>query len=152
MYYYRACACVLLCLTLTLHMGNFVSPCCKNITIAVILERSAELDMPFTINRTIGIIELAKRKAQEMTADLAHLDFIVRYIDAPRCTSRSWGALAAELYHINDVHAIIGPGTLYMCSQICIIGLLFGKHAYSSILKISPPKTESFQIKILLKN
>ena len=31
-----------------------------------------------------------------------------------------------------------------------VINLSLGKHAYSNILKISPPKTGSFQIKILI--
>ena len=30
------------------------------------------------------------------------------------------------------------------------ISLTIGKHAYSNILKISPPKSESFQIKIMI--
>ena len=87
--------------------ANAVIP---NITVAILIERSAILDMPFIINRTIGIIELATSKAREITKHSANLDFIVRYADVPACVSLKWGALAAEVYHGNDIQAIIGPG------------------------------------------
>ena len=34
--------------------------------------------------------------------------------------------------------------------RMALLQLSFRKHAYSNILKISPPETESFQIKILI--
>ena len=84
--------------------------CCVNITVAVLVERSAVLDFPFQLNRTVGIIELAMDKTREMVGHAANMNFIIRYSDVPTCTSLHWGALAAEIYHNNEIHAIIGPG------------------------------------------
>lgn len=84
----------------------------ENITVAYITERSYITDMPFIINRTIGLIDIAMAKAQEIVKDVAHLDFIVRYADVPACTPFKFGALAAEIYHTTEIQAILGPGTL----------------------------------------
>ena len=88
-----------------------VLSCCVNITVAVIMER-ALMDMPFAINRTIGVINIAMAKSQEMVKNSVNLNYIVRYADIPTCTYLQFGALAAEIYHNNEIHAIIGPGML----------------------------------------
>ena len=111
------CSYVILCSVLTLCTGNCI-PSCQNITVAIILERSAVLDMPFTINRTIGIIELAKTTARAITKDVSNLEFIVRFADVPNCVTEQWGALAADIYHNNNIQAIIGPGMLNFEKQM----------------------------------
>ena len=108
--------CMLTCLILVSFDSKFSEACCANITVAVLVERSAVLDFPFQINRTVGIIELAMNKSREMLADVANLEFIIRYADVPTCTSLHWGALAADIYHNNKIHAIIGPGKYYCTS------------------------------------
>ena len=90
--------------------SNLALSCCVNITVAVLVERSPVFDFPFQINNSIGIIELAMNKTQEMVGHSANLKFIVRYADVPACTSLLWGALAAKIYHTNEIHAFIGPG------------------------------------------
>ena len=90
------------------------SSCCANVTVAVLVERSAVVDFPFQLNRSIGIIELAIDKTREMVGKSANVDFIIRYADVPTCTSLHWGALAAEIYHNNEIHAIIGPGLYFL--------------------------------------
>ena len=91
--------------------GNCTAPC-RNITVGIILEGATPGSTPlsFAVNRTIGIIELAKIRAREMTKDLANLDFIIRYTGVSTCVARDWGAMAAEAYHNFNVNAIIGPG------------------------------------------
>lgn len=89
---------------------NFVSCCCVNVTIAILMERSAQTDMPFMINRTIGLVNMVTEKAQEMVENSTNLNFIVRYADVPGCTDMKWGSLASEVYHTNEIHGIIGPG------------------------------------------
>ena len=83
---------------------------CPNITVAVFMERSAVMDFVFQINRSIGIVEIAINKSREILKDSANLNFIIRYADVVTCTALEWGALAAEVYHNNEIHAIIGPG------------------------------------------
>jgi hypothetical protein len=69
---------------------------CLNITIGVLLERSAILDFPFSINRTKGLIDIAIDKTQPC--------------DVPTCVASKWGALFSEMYHKYRPHAVIGPG------------------------------------------
>ena len=98
-------------------------PRCPNITVALLIERSAILDFPFQINRSIGVVQFGMNKSREILKDSANLNFIIRYADVPTCTALEWGALAAEVYHNNEMHAIIGPGkyrhafSFYMCKQ-----------------------------------
>ena len=91
---------------------------CPNITVAVLIERSAVLDFPFQINRTIGIVELGINKSKELLQDSANVNYIIRYADVPTCTALEWGALAAEVYHNNEIHAIIGPGKYQHMSRL----------------------------------
>ena len=121
---------VILCSVLTLCTGNFI-PSCQNITVAIILERSAVLDMPFTINRTIGIIELAKTTARAIMKDMANLEFIVRFADVPNCVTEKWGALAADIYHNNNIQAIIGPGMFKFEKQMEQSIAIYGYHRKS---------------------
>ena len=81
-----------------------------NLNVAVLVERTPELEMPFIINRTIGIIELGKIKAQEITKNSTQMNFIVQPLDAPICVPQGFGALVAKLYHTTGIDAIIGPG------------------------------------------
>ena len=90
--------------------SNIGQGCRVNITVAVLVESSSVLDFPFQINRTVGIIEQATEKARDILAGTAHLEFIIRQADVPTCTSLLWGALVADVYYGNDIHAIIGPG------------------------------------------
>ena len=96
-------------------LNNVVSACCVNVTVAILMERSSKTDMPFLINRTLGLVNTATAKSKEIVKHSANLNFILRYADVPACTSLKWGALASELYHNNDIHAVIGPG-LYLVS------------------------------------
>ena len=82
-----------------------------NITVAVIMERSPT-DMPFGINRTIGVINNAIDKSKKIVNQSINLDFIIRYTDVPTCTYFQFGALAAEIYYNSEseINAIIGPG------------------------------------------
>ena len=69
--------------------------------------------------------------------------FIEIHLFNAKCRSRSDAAPYLGLHCL--------PMSFY--GKIGIIGLNckpLRKHAYSNILKISPPKTESFQIKILI--
>ena len=88
---------------------KYVRPGDDNITVAVIMER-AQVDLPFGINRSIGVINMAMDKAQSIVRHSVNLNFLVRYLDVRTCTSRKFGALAAEMYHDNGIHGIIGPG------------------------------------------
>lgn len=88
-----------------------VSPCCVNITIAVLSEYSALRDFPSQINRTVGILEKALNKSREILEHVANVNFIIYNLDYPGCTSLHWGALTAKLYFYDKIHAIIGPGT-----------------------------------------
>ena len=90
---------------------KYVRPGDDNITVAVIMER-AQVDLPFGINRSIGVINMAMDKAQSIVRHSVNLNFLVRYLDVRTCTSRKFGALAAEMYHDNGIHGIIGPGIL----------------------------------------
>ena len=90
---------------------------CPNITIAVLMERFPGTEAPFNFERSIGTVELAKNKSREILRESAHLNFIVRYADVTGCTALQWGALAADIYHNNDIHAIVGPGT-YNCQTL----------------------------------
>ena len=103
--------CLTLASVLILTM-NCVKACCVNITVAVLLERSAVLDFPFQINRTIGLIEIAINKSRDILQQSVHLEFIIRHADVTTCTALEWGALAADIYHNNEIHAIIGPGNM----------------------------------------
>ena len=96
-------------LILLLGVCKTISSCCVNLTVAVLMERS-QADLPFVINRTIGVINRGMAKAQEILKHSVNLNFIVRYADIPTCTSLKFGALAAEVYHNNEIHTIIGPG------------------------------------------
>ena len=82
-----------------------------NITVAVIMERSPT-DMPFGINRTIGVINNAIDKSKKIVNQSINLNFIIRYTDVPTCTYFQFGALAAEIYYTSgsEINAIIGPG------------------------------------------
>ena len=102
--------CITLASVLTL-TTKCAMACCVNITVAVLLERSVN-DIPFSINRTIGLIEIAINKSRDMLQQSVHLEFIIRYADVPTCTALEWGALAADIYHNNEIHAIIGPGNM----------------------------------------
>ena len=113
--HYRMKTCLFRCLTLAsvlILTTNYVKACCVNITVAVLLERSAVLDFPFQINRTIGLIEIAINKSRDILQQSVHLEFIIRYADVTTCTALEWGALAADIYHNNEIHAIIGPGNM----------------------------------------
>ena len=83
---------------------------CPNITVAVLMERFPGTDAPFNFERNIGIVKIAMNKSREILKDSANLNLITRYVDASGCTELEWGALAAEVYHNNEIHAIIGPG------------------------------------------
>jgi hypothetical protein len=86
----------------------------KNITIAVLLERSS-VDMPFIINRTHGLVSMAAKKTREMLDGVANLEYIIMPVDVPGCVATKWGAMFAELYNRFRPHAIIGPGTSELC-------------------------------------
>lgn len=45
----------------------------KNITVALMLERSTLADFPFSINRTIGLIRIAINRSREIVRDVADL-------------------------------------------------------------------------------
>ena len=77
-------------------------------TVIVLVERTIPPG-PFSINNSIGIIELGVEKAQEIVEHSVNLNFVVRHKKI-RCVGLEWGALTAELYHTHNVHAIIGPG------------------------------------------
>ena len=83
-----------------------------NITVAIVNERSPVLDLPSQLNRTIGVIERAMNRTREILRDVAHVDFIIRNLDAPTCTNSHWGAMLAELYYEKKIDAIIGPGNI----------------------------------------
>ena len=100
---------IVLCGYILLFSRTYTSDDNTNITVAILIERSAIQDMPFIINRTIGIIEIGTKVAQEMTQNVTNLNFILRYADVPGCVNLKWGALASELYHNYDLQAIIGP-------------------------------------------
>ena len=87
-----------------------INACCVNITIAVLTERSALVDFPSQLNRTIGIIERAMNKTREILQHVANVEFIIKNMDFPGCTDSHWGALLAELYHVDQINAIVGPG------------------------------------------
>ena len=82
---------------------------CVNVTVAIMAERSTR-DLPFNINRSIGILELGIEKAREIVNQSADLTFIVKLIDIGFCTPFKFGAYAAEAYHVHRVDAFIGPG------------------------------------------
>jgi hypothetical protein len=88
----------------------FAKTYCLNITIGVLLERSAILDFPFSINRTKGLIDIAINKTQYMLKDVANLEYIITPCDVPTCVASKWGALFSEMYHKYRPHAVIGPG------------------------------------------
>ena len=87
--------------------------CCENITIAVLTERSALVDFPSQLNRTIGLIERAMNKTREILQHVANVEFIIKNMDFPGCTDSHWGALLAELYYVNQINAIVGPGMYF---------------------------------------
>ena len=97
------------CLMIALCVSRFALPCCINMSVAILMDRSPR-DLPFIINRTIGVINIGMEKAREILKDSVNLNFILRYADVPTCSSLKFGALAAEVYHNNEIHAIIGPG------------------------------------------
>ena len=103
----------ILCLLFVFPIIGFVAPCCVNITIGLVIERSQSNHMAFIVNRTIGIIETGMRKAREIVSHSVNLNLIIRNIDIARCTYRKFGALTAELYHSTEIHAIIGPGKIF---------------------------------------
>ena len=83
---------------------------CPNISIAVLMEKIPGTAYPFNFERNMGIVEIAMNKSKEILKDTAKLKFIPRYAESNPCTEMEWGALAAEVYHNNEIHAIIGPG------------------------------------------
>ena len=91
-------------------LRNSVYPCCVNVTVAYVTERASITDVPFMINRTVGLIEIAMAKAKEIVKHAVNLNFLMRIADIPGCTPMKFGALVAETYHSNDLAAIIGPG------------------------------------------
>ena len=97
------------CLVVVLCLSRFALPCCINMSVAILMDRSPR-DLPFIINRTIGVINIGIEKAREIVKDSVNLNFILRYADVPTCSSLKFGALAAGVYHSNEIHAIIGPG------------------------------------------
>ena len=109
-----ACVLVVLC------VSRFALPCCINMSVAILMDRSPR-DLPFIINRTIGVINIGMEKAREIVKDSVNLKFILRYADVPTCSSLKFGALAAEVYHDNEMHAIIGPGKPldFISSVVC---------------------------------
>ena len=107
---------------------KYVRPGDDNITVAVIMER-AQVDLPFGINRSIGVINMAMDKAQSIVRHSVNLNFLVRYLDVRTCTSRKFGALAAEMYHDNGIHGIIGPGSL--CFFVLLLSMRLSRQADS---------------------
>ena len=89
----------------------FVSVHSVNVTVALVHERSVVVDIPFTINRSIGILEIAMKKSQEIVQGTVNLNFIIKPADTKGCTALKFGALVAELYHRDKIDAVIGPGT-----------------------------------------
>ena len=99
---------IVICLLLIWCESNLAVSCCINMTVIVLVEQAFP-DGPFSINNSIGIIELGVEKAREMVEHSVNLNFVVRHKKI-RCVGLEWGALSAELYHTHNVHAIIGPG------------------------------------------
>lgn len=87
-----------------------VSSCCVNVTVVYVTERSAITDLIFMINRTVGLTNIAMKKAQEIVQQKVNLNFIMKIVDLPGCTPMKFGALVSELYHTHEIDAIIGPG------------------------------------------
>lgn len=85
----------------------------KNITIVVLLERSAVVDFPFSINRTRGLISMAINRTQELLYGEAELEYIIQPVDVPECVAEKWGSIFAELYYNHKPHLVIGPGAYY---------------------------------------
>ncbi|XP_045198693.2 atrial natriuretic peptide receptor 1-like isoform X2 [Mercenaria mercenaria] len=84
--------------------------CCVNITIGLLLERSVDVDFPFSINRTRGLISVAINQTQELLKNIVNLDYIIMPVDVPTCTAMEWGAAFAEMYFTHKPHVLIGPG------------------------------------------
>ena len=99
---------IVICLLLIWCESSLAFSCCINMTVIVLVEQAFP-DGPFSINNSIGIIELGMEKAREIVEHSVNLNFVVRHKKI-RCVGLEWGALAAELYHTHNVHAIIGPG------------------------------------------
>lgn len=89
---------------------HFVASSKQNITVVYMTERSSTVDVHVLINRTIGLVTMAAEKSKEIVKHTANLNFIIRHVDFPGCTSLQWGALAAEMYYNNRIDAILGPG------------------------------------------
>ena len=114
----QRCAKHLFALTF-LFVAAFTSVCGVNITVALVHERSAGEDLPFTINRTIGILQIAMAKSREIVQETVNLNFIIRPADTRGCTTLQFGALVAELYHRDNIDAVIGPGTFPLNTRRC---------------------------------
>ncbi|KAH3838469.1 hypothetical protein DPMN_111878 [Dreissena polymorpha] len=80
-----------------------------NITIGVVLERSAITDFPFSINKTHGLISIAINRTCQLMNGVANMRFVVIPCDVSGCISLKWGALFAEMHFTYAPHAVIGP-------------------------------------------
>ena len=99
-----------LCLIFLSTTQVLVLPSSVNITIAYLTERSSTFDLPTMYNRTIGLVAIAYNKAREIVEHSVNLNLVTSTADVPGCTALEWGALAAEVYHSHEIHAIIGFG------------------------------------------
>ena len=112
-----------------LFVGTFVSVSCINVTVAFMVERGA-IDLPFNINRSIGILELGIAKAREIINQTADLTFRIYTIDTFTCTPFKFGAYAAEAYHVDHADVFIGPGKNYpyaLLIYVHLTSLFYGK-------------------------
>ena len=101
---------IIVCVVLMM-LANYCAPSSKqNVTVVYMTERSNIVDLSGMINRTIGLVQMAVEKSKEIVKHTANLDILVKFADVPGCIPLQWGALAAEMYHINKIDAILGPG------------------------------------------
>ena len=75
------------------------------------MERSVNMDFPFSINRTHGLISIAKNHTRHIVGNKTNLEFIVMPVDVTTCSAMDWGAAFAEMYFHYRPHVLIGPGT-----------------------------------------
>ena len=96
---------------------TYVTPT-VNITIAYLSERSSTFDLPTMYNRTIGLVDIASKRAQEIVQHSVHLKTVVRTADISGCTALHWGALAAEVYYSQEINAVIGFGKFIILNLV----------------------------------
>lgn len=108
-------------ISLVYFVNKYLPVCGTNVTIGLLMERSVNADFPFSINRTHGLISIAKNHTRHIVGNETNLEFVVMPVDVTGCTAMDWGAAFAEMHFQHRPHVLIGPGLCYIGESLIVI-------------------------------